>query len=117
VVVNDILRAAVVIDARTSQQRILFGEELHELPAHLERFDFLAGLDLRLLLRLLGTDPDRWWLAELRPPSRTFRPRDFGSALPVSMPAILHATTGTRHAPADTDTWTKLLASAIRWQA
>ena len=71
-------RAAAVIDAAAREQRLFIGEAMSELPAHLEAFDFLAGVDLRPSLRSLGLDPDRWWLAELRPAQRTFRPSEQG---------------------------------------
>jgi hypothetical protein len=103
-------RAAAVIDAQAREQRLFIGEAMGDLPAHLEVFDFLAGVDLRPSLRSVGLDPDRWWLAELRPIQRTIRPSDQG-AVAVSLPAIVHATTGKSRVPADANAWKPLLVA------
>jgi hypothetical protein len=79
-----------VIEARAREQRLFIGEATSELPAHLDAFDFLAGVDLRPSLRSVNLDPNRWWLAELRPTQRTLRPSDQG-ALAVSLPAVVQA--------------------------
>jgi hypothetical protein len=89
---------------------LFIGEAMSELPAHLEAFDFLAGVDLRPSLRSIGLNPDRWWLAELRPTQRTLRPSDQG-AVAVSLSATVQATTGKRRIPADAKTWKPLLAA------
>jgi hypothetical protein len=83
---------------------------MRDLPAHLDAFDFLAGVDLRPSLRSIGLDPDRWWLAELRPTQRTLRPSDQG-AVAVSLPAIIQATTGRSRVPAEANAWRPLLVA------
>jgi hypothetical protein len=109
VTVDGIARAAAVVDAGSRQLEVFVGERLRELPERLATFDFLAGLDLRFSLRRVGLDPDRWWLAELRPTQRTFRPSDRGPAVPVRLSAIVEATTGRRGVPAGDATWRTLL--------
>ena len=109
VTVDGVPRAAAVVDAAGRQLRLFIGDGIRDLPAHLERFDFLAGLDVRPSLRALGLEPDRWWLAELRPSQRTFRPSEGGRALAVSLPSIVLATTGRRGVPADPKEWKRLL--------
>ncbi len=109
VAVDGVPRAAAVIDATAREQRLFIGEAMSELPAHLEAFDFLAGVDLRPSLRSIGLNPDRWWLAELRPTQRTLRPSDQGSVA-VSLTATVQATTGKSRIPADAEAWKPLLA-------
>ncbi len=112
VAVDGGVRAAAVIDAVARSQRLFIGEALRELPAHLDAFDFLAGVDLRPSLGLLGLDPDRWWLAELRPTQRTIRPSD-QAALAVTLPGVVQATTGKSRVPADAKAWEPLLAERL----
>jgi len=109
VTVDGLPRGAAVINARTRAQRVFLDTSIGDLPAHLDGFDFLAGVDIRSSLRALGLDPDRWWLAELRPTQRTFRPSE-QRPVAVGLPAIVHATTGKRHVPADEASWERLLA-------
>jgi hypothetical protein len=108
-------QGAAVIDVAARSLRLFVGEQLGELAAHLETLDFLAGLDLRPSLRRLGLDPDRWWLAELRPTGRTFRPSDQGAAIRVDLSDVVRATTGQRGVPAGRDTWETLEAGSRRW--
>ena len=109
IAVDGVPRGAAVIDAAAREQRLFIDEAMNELAAHLDAFDFLAGVDLRPSLRLVGLDPDRWWLAELRPTQRTLRPSDQG-AVAVSLPAVVQATTGKSRVPADAKAWKPLLA-------
>jgi hypothetical protein len=101
-------RAAAVIDLHSRDVQVFAGDTLPNLAARLEEFDFLAGVDLRISLRALGLDPERWLLAELRPVQRTFRPAE-RSAVPVTLPAVVQATTGVSRVPADGATWGRLL--------
>lgn len=119
VVVDGVPRAAAVIDAARRELGAFTGNGLAGLAAHLERFDFLAGLDIRPSLRALGLDPDRWWLAEMRPTQRTFRPAATGRPLAVNPLSIVQATTGRRGVPADPDEWKELASggSATRLEA
>jgi hypothetical protein len=50
-----------VIDVGTREQRLFIGDQLGDVPGHLDAFDFLAGLDLRPSLREVGLAPDRRW--------------------------------------------------------
>jgi len=84
------------------------GEDLPTLAARLEEFDVLAGVDLRISLRALRLDPERWLLAELRPVQRTCRPAG-RSTVPVTLPAVVQATTGVPRVPADASAWGRLL--------
>jgi len=108
VTVDGVPRAAAVIDVGAREQRLFIGDQFADLPGHLGAFDFLAGVDIRPLLRRVGLDPDRWWLAELRPTQRTLRPED-GTSVAVSLPLVVHATTGTRKVPAEDGVWPSLL--------
>jgi len=108
VTVDGLPCAAAVIEVGTREQRLFIGGRLADLPDHLSAFDFLAGVDIRPSLRSVGVDPDRWWLAELRPTQRTFRPAD-GSAVAVSLPVVVQATTGRRKVPAEAGVWPSLL--------
>ena len=110
VAVDGLPRAAAVIDAGTRAQRLFLGESMGDLPAHLDAFDFLAGVDLRPSLRSVGLDPDRWWLAELRPTQHTFRPSN-QRPVAVSLSTIVHATTGRSGIPVDAAAWNRLLAA------
>jgi hypothetical protein len=110
VTVDGLARAAAVVDAKAREPRLFIGEAMSELPVHLATFDFLAGVDLRPALRSIGLDPDRWWLAELRPTQRTFRPSDQG-AVAVSLSAIVQATTGKARVPADAKAWKPILTA------
>lgn len=101
-------RAGAVIDLRSRDVQVFAGDDLARLPARLEEFDFLAGVDLRISLRALGLDPERWLLAELRPVQRTFRPAE-RSPVPVTLPAVVRATTGIPRVPADATIWGRLL--------
>jgi hypothetical protein len=107
VMVDGVPRAAAVIEVGTREQRLFIGEQVADLPDHLTAFDFLAGVDIRPSLRSVGVDPDRWWLAELRPIQRTFRPGD-RQAVAVSLPAVVHATAGRRRVPGDPGVWQRL---------
>jgi len=107
VAVDGVPRAAAVIEVGIREQRLFIGDSLADLPDHLSAFDVLAGVDLRPSLRSVGLDPDRWWLAELRPTQRTFRPGD-RRAVAVSLPAIVHATVG-RRVPGDPGVWPPLV--------
>ena len=109
VTVDGLPRAAAVIDASTRALRLFLGASTDDLAACLDGFDFLAGVDIRSSLRSAGVDPDRWWLAELRPTQRTFRPSD-QRPVAVDLSAIVHATTGTIGVPADAAAWRRLLA-------
>ena len=110
VTVDRVARAAAVIDDGARELRLFVADELRQLPGHLGTFEFLAGVDLRPSLRSVGLDPDGWWLAELRPTQRTFRPSD-QAAIPVTLAAVVQATTGKTRVPADPRTWTDLLAA------
>jgi hypothetical protein len=110
VIVDDVPRAAAVIDAGAREQRLFIGETMSQLPGHLEGFEFLAGVDLRAALRSVDLDPDRWWLAELRPTQRTFRPSD-REAVAVRLPAVVQATTDKARVPADPRAWKSLFAA------
>ncbi len=112
-------RAAAVIElsrsvsekreqAPASDVQVFAADNLLKLADRLEDFDFLAGVDLRISLRAMGLDPERWLLAELRPVQRTFRPAE-QSAVPVALPAVVQATTGVARVPADAATWGRLL--------
>ena len=107
VAVDGVPRAAAVIEVGIREQRLFIGDSLADLSDHLGAFDVLAGVDLRPSLRSVGLDPDRWWLAELRPTQRTFRPGD-RRAVAVSLPAIVHATVG-RRVPGDPGVWPPLV--------
>ena len=100
-------RAAAVIDLHSRGVQVFAGD-LSTLAARLQEFDLLAGVDLRTSLRALGLDPERWLLAELRPVQRTFRPAD-RSPVPVTLQAVVQATTGVARVPADATTWGRLL--------
>jgi len=95
-------------DWASSDVQLFMANNLLKLADRLEEFDFLAGVDLRVSLRTIGLDPERWLLAELRPVQRTFRPAE-RSAVPVTLPAVVQATTGTSRVPADVATWGRLL--------
>jgi hypothetical protein len=110
VAVNAAPLAAAVIDAAARSSRLFIGDAVSGLAGHLDEFEFLAGVDLRSSLRWLGLDPDRWWLAELRPTQRTFRPSD-REAVKVSLSAVVQATTGKSRVPGDTAAWESLLAA------
>jgi hypothetical protein len=101
-------RAAAVIDLRGGDVQLFVGDDLPKLAARLEAFDFLAGVDLRISLRALGLDPERWLVAELRPAPRTFRPAP-RSTVPVTLQTIVSATTGVARVPADAEAWSRLL--------
>jgi hypothetical protein len=119
VVLDGVPRAAAVIDAARRELRSFIGAAVADVAAHLEPFDFLAGLDIRASLRALGLDLDRWWLAELRPQQRTFRPVEKGRPLAADPSAIVQATTGRRGVPAKPEEWKALLdrPSASRLEA
>jgi len=91
-----------------SDVQLFVGDDLLALADRLAEFDFLAGVDLRISLRAIGLDPERWLLAELRPVQRTFRPAE-QSAVTVTLPAVVQATTGVSRVPADAATWGRLL--------
>ena len=110
VTMDGVPRAAAVIEVGTREQRLFIGDPLADLPDHLGAFDVLAGVDIRPSLRSVGLDPDRWWLAELRPTQRTFRPGD-RQAVAVSLPAVVHATTGRRRVPGDPSVWRPLVGA------
>jgi hypothetical protein len=101
-------RAAAVVDLDSRDVQVFMGDNLLALAARLEDFDFLTGVDLRISLRALGLDPERWLFAELRPVQRTFRPAE-RSPVPVTLPAVVQATTGVARVPADAATWGRLL--------
>jgi len=109
VTLDGLPRAAAVIDAGTRDQRLFLDTSIGDLSAYLDAFDFLAGVDIRSSLRSVGAEPDRWWLAELRPTQRTFRPSD-QRAVTVDLPAIVRATTGASGVPADVAVWKRALA-------
>jgi hypothetical protein len=110
VTVDGLPRAAAVIEVGTRDQRLFMGDQLADLPDHLGAFDFLAGVDIRPSLRSVGVDSDRWWLAELRPTQRTFRPIH-QQAVAVRLQAVVHATTGRRRVPGDPGVWQPLVGS------
>jgi hypothetical protein len=82
--------------------QVFVGDDLAGFRTSLQAFDFLAGVDLRALLRRIDLDPDDWLLAELRPVQKTFRPGEGATCVIVTLPAVVQATTGVAHVPADT---------------
>jgi hypothetical protein len=113
VVLDDVVRAAAVVDAATRELSLWLGDEVRDVPARLQGYDYLAGVDLRPALRRFGVEPDRWWLAELRPTQRTARPSGDGPAVPVTLQSVVHATTG-RRLPAESEAWRPLLDGRAR---
>lgn len=67
VAVDGVPRAAAVIDATAREQRLFVGEAMSELAAHLDAFDFLAGVDLRDVGERAGRgEAFAWQLEALR---------------------------------------------------
>ena len=113
VVLDGAVRAAAIVDAATRAVSLFLGDTVCEVPSRLENYDYLAGVDLRPTLRRFGCEPDRWWLAELRPAQRTVRPAGDGPAVPVTLQSVVQATTG-RRLPAESEAWRPLLDGPAR---
>jgi hypothetical protein len=78
-----------------------------DIASELAAYDLLAGVDLRASLRALGLDPERWWLAELRPTARTHSPAE-GKPIPVTLDGCIRATTRARLKLTDKAGWSLL---------
>ena len=66
-------RAEALLDVARREVRTFAEADLAELAGALEGFDVLAALDVRLTLVGMRLDPDRWRLADLSPPLKTWR--------------------------------------------
>jgi hypothetical protein len=113
VVLDDVVRAAAIVDAATRGVSLFVGDAVREVPSRLDAYDYLAGVDLRSALRRFGVEPDHWWLAELRPAQRTVRLARDGPAVPVTLQGVVQATTG-RRVPAESAAWRTLLEGTPR---
>jgi hypothetical protein len=86
--------AATLIDVATRGITSWWGEGIEQLSAAIGTYDVVAALDPRGTLRRLGLEPDRWRLADLRPPQKTKRLNRAGRALTLTASLIITSTTG-----------------------
>jgi hypothetical protein len=87
-------QAASVLDPEAHSVTTLTGEAMTELPAQLNRYDFLVGLQVRPALHLLGLDPSRWELEDLGTVRKTIRINRSRRTLRVTPEMLIAASTG-----------------------
>lgn len=79
-------RAVALLDVMAHEISTYVGDELQGLPARLEGYDIIGGIEIRGLLRALGFAPGQRRLHELGPPQKTlsFGPRGGSVKLTVT---------------------------------
>lgn len=93
--------AVGVLDVRSRAIRIFTPVERAAVVAALEGYDLLAGLDVRGLLLALGGDPDRWQIADLGPPQKTWRLNRAGRTLRLTPELLMTGSLGISRPLAD----------------
>ncbi len=86
--------ALAVLDVGARSIRTMTGGELDEAEAVLGDFDVVAGLHVRDELRRLELEPDRWRLADLKPPKKTKTLNKAGRKLTITPELLISNTTG-----------------------
>lgn len=85
-------QALALLDLRERTVRTWTSGRLPEAAAALAGYDWIAAPHARTLLEALGLDPERWRLADLKPPQKTLR-RD-GRVLWLTPEMVLESTLG-----------------------
>jgi len=93
--------AVGILDVRTREIRIFTPAERAAVVAALGEYDLLAGLDMRGLLLALGADPDRWEIADLGPPQKTWRLNRAGRTLRLTPELLMSGSLGISRPLAD----------------
>ncbi|WP_438035634.1 hypothetical protein [Sorangium sp. So ce204] len=87
-------QAAAVLDVGQRSIRVFIGRDIAELAGMLDRFDVIAGLNIRNTLRALGLDADRRRVVDLRPPKKSRRLNRAGRTLEITPELLIAGTTG-----------------------
>ena len=106
--------AVGVLDIAKREIRVFSPVEAAAVISVLECYDLLMGLDIRGLLHALGADPDRWQLADLGPPQKTWRLNRAGRVLRLTPDLLIHGTTGVSRPLADPAKVREYVASGDR---
>jgi hypothetical protein len=86
--------AAVLLDVNARTLKTFLWERVAELPQSLSNFDWLGGLAIRQTLVRLGSDPERFRLAEFSPAQKTRVLNRSGRKLVITPELVIAGTTG-----------------------
>ncbi|WP_437515120.1 hypothetical protein [Sorangium sp. So ce1099] len=89
-------QAVAMLDVGQRLIQTFIGRELAELAGVLERFDVIAGLDIRDTLRALGFDAGRRQVVELEPLQKSRRLRRAGRTAQITPELLIAGTTRIR---------------------
>ena len=87
-------KAVVLVDVGTWEISTFLGPELEAAIQKLARFEVLAAVEVRGLLRALGFNPGGRRLAELGPPQKTIRLNRQGRTLRISTEMLIRSSCG-----------------------
>jgi len=94
-------QGAALLDVAERTLRTFPPGAIADLAGALDAFDVVAALDVRATLAGLGLDPERWRLADLSPPRKTWKLNRAGRQLDVTAELLIRGTTGVSHALGD----------------
>jgi hypothetical protein len=94
-------RATALVDLGTRTMRSFMPDEIGQLPAALDAFDVLIGLDLREHLVALDLEVGRWRLIDLGPPQKTLRLNKAGRTLKITTEMLIRSSVGISRALGD----------------
>ncbi|WP_207217899.1 hypothetical protein [Sorangium cellulosum] len=89
-------QAVALLDVGQRSIRAFIGRDVAELAGLLERFDVIAGLDIRDTLRALGFDAGRCRVVDLKPPQKSRRLNRAGRTLQITSELLIAGTTRIR---------------------
>ena len=87
-------KVVALVDVGTREISTFLGPELEAALQKLRRFEVLAAVEVRGLLRALGFDPGGRRLAELGPPQKTIRLNRQGRTLRISTEILIRSSCG-----------------------
>lgn len=102
-------QALALLDLGDGSVMIWTGGRLSEAAGALERYDLIAAPQARALLEALSLDPERWRLADLKPPQRTLQRA--GRVLWLTPELMLTSTLGIQKPLPDPEAVTAALTS------
>lgn len=86
--------AFVLLDINRHEIRTLMGEEVSRAAERLQGYDYIAGLEVRTLLRNLGFDHGNRRLGELGPPQKSMQLNKRGRTLKITTSLLIQGTCG-----------------------
>jgi len=93
--------AVVLLDIGRHEIATFLGEEIAQARERLGDYDYIAGIEVRALLRSLGFEPGERRLGELGPPQKSKRLNRSGRTLKITSRLLIQGTCGISHPLAD----------------